>query len=123
MNPNLNAFLTSVRALLLVVGGLLAEHGLEHSTYYSWVMIGAGSVLVIGPAIWGVWSSLVNWRKAAAIGVQAGINLTVSGRAVTDDGKVISQFSSHTDATPPKLVTRSSAQEIIDTFGPRTLAK
>lgn len=117
MNRNLNAFLTSVRALLLVLGGLLAEHGLEHSTYYSWVMIGAGAVMVVGPAIWGVWSSIVNWHKAAAVGVQAGINLTVSGNAVTDSGQVISRNAS-ADATPPKMVTVATASEIVKDFAP-----
>ena len=120
MNPNLNAFLTSVRTLLLVAGGLLAEHGLEHSTYYSWIMIGAGSVMVVGPAIWGVWSSLINWHKAAAVGVAAGIAMTVQGKAVTESGEVISKFSADTSDTPPKAVTVASAAEIVANFAPPT---
>jgi hypothetical protein len=117
MNPNLNAFLTSVRALLLVIGGLLAEHGLEHSSYYSWVMVGAGSILVIGPAIWGVWSSLDNWWKAASIGTQSGINLVLSGKALASDGKtLISQLGP--DTTPVKAVTIETAKEIVKDFAP-----
>ena len=118
MNPNLNAFLTSVRALLLVIGGLLAEHGLEHSSYYSWVMIGAGSILVIGPAVWGVWSSIYNWHKAAAVGVAAGVNMTVAGKALAEDGSIISAFSGDNNATPPKPVTVATATEIVKDFAP-----
>lgn len=118
MNPNLNAFLTSVRALLLVLGGLLAEHGLEHSTAYSYVMIGAGSIMVIGPAIWGVWSSFANWRKASAVGVQAGINLTVSGKALASDGKTV--VSENNGTTPPLAVTVATAAEIVKDFAPST---
>lgn len=120
MNPNLNAFLTSVRALLLVLGGLLAEHGLEHSTYYSWIMIGAGSIMIVGPAVWGVWSSFSNWRKASAVGVAAGINMTIQGKAVTEGGEVISKFSADAQDTPPKPVTVASAAEIVANFAPTT---
>jgi len=119
MNPNLNAFLSSVRALLLVIGGLLAEHGLEHSTYYSDVMIAAGSIMVVGPAIWGVWSSITNWHKAAAVGAQSGINMVLSGKALAADGKtLITQIGP--DSTPVKPVTVATAAEIVKDFAPPT---
>jgi hypothetical protein len=119
MNPNLNAFLSSVRALLLVIGGLLAEHGLEHSTAYSYIMIAAGSILVVGPAIWGVWSAFDNWHKAAAIGTQSGINLVLSGKALAADGKtLISQLGPN--STPVKPVTVETATEIVKDFAPAT---
>lgn len=118
MNPNLNAFLSSLRALLLVIGGLLAEHGLEHTTYYSDVMIAAGAVMVVGPAIWGVWSALVNWHKAAAIGSQATLNMVAAGKAIAADGTTLTAVG--TGTTPPKAVTIATAAEIVKDFAPAT---
>ncbi|HCE07483.1 MAG TPA: hypothetical protein DEQ40_02565 [Oxalobacteraceae bacterium] len=119
MNPNLNAFLSSVRALLLVIGGLLAEHGLEHSTAYSYIMISAGSILVVGNALWALWASFDSWWKAAAIGTQSGINLVLSGKALAADGKtLISQIGP--ESTPVKPVTVATAAEIVKDFAPAT---
>lgn len=117
MNPNLNALLSSVRALLLVIGGLLAEHGLEHSTAYSYIMISAGSLMVVGPAVWGVWASFDNWWKAAAVGTQSGINLVLSGKALAADGKtLVSQIGP--DTTPAKPVTIETTKEIVKDLAP-----
>lgn len=117
MNPNLNAFLAQLRIVLIVFGSILAEQGLDHSAIYKWVMFGAGSVVVLGNALWALWASFSNWRKASAIGVAAGINMTAQGKAVTDDGQPISAFSSEA-VTPPKAVTIASAAEIVANFAP-----
>lgn len=119
MNPNLNAFLTSVRALLMVIGTLMAEQGLDHTSAYKYIMLVAGSLMVVGPAVWGVWSSFSNWRKASAVGVAAGINMTVAGKAVDHEGNAISAFSQAAE-TPPKAVTVASAADIVKEFAPPT---
>lgn len=118
MNPNLNALLTAVRTLLLVVGGIMAKEGFEHSTIYSVVMILSGSIMVLGPAVWGVWSSFSNWRKASAVGVAAGINMTIRGKALAEDGTTV--VSAFDGATPPKPVTIATAAEIVKDFAPPT---
>lgn len=118
MNPNLNAFLTQLKLFLVLIGGLMAEQGLDHTTAYKWVMLVAGSCVALGSSAWALWASFANWRKAAAVGVQAGINLTTSGQAVDHDGKVISSFAP--GATPPMPVTVASAAEIIKNFAPVT---
>jgi len=119
MNPNLNAFLTQLKLFLVLVGGLMAEQGYDHTTAYKWVMLASGSCIALGSSAWALWASFANWRKAAAVGVAAGINLTVAGKAVTDDGKVISQFATP-DATPPKPVTVETAAQIVKDFAPAT---
>jgi hypothetical protein len=53
----------------------------------------------------------VNQAKA----VQAGVNLSVSGQAVTTDGEKITSLGSP-DASPPKPVTTASAAEIVKQF-------
>jgi hypothetical protein len=122
-DPNINGILASIRILLITIGGVMAGDGLTNTTAYHWVMIGAGSIMVVGPAIWGVYSSFVNFRRARAVGVQAGINMAVQGKALASDGSVISHFGP--DATPSKDVTLKSSDEIITKFGPvaSTIAK
>lgn len=117
MNPNLNAFLSSVRSLLIVIGAVMAREGYEHTNYYSDVMMASGSIMVVGPAVWAVYSSLANWWKAAAIGTQSGINLVLSGKALAADGKtLVSQIGSET--TPVKQVTIETTKEIAKDFAP-----
>lgn len=69
--------------------------------------------VAIGAAVlaYGWIMSKVNQAKA----VQAGINLTVSGQAVTTDGEKIVSLGSP-DASPPKSVTTASAPEIVKNF-------
>lgn len=115
MNPQLNAVLSSIRSLLMVLGTVLAAHGLAASGLYFWVQLAAGSVMVVGPAIWGVYTSIENYRRARATGVQAGINLVTSGKAITEDGSVVSKLDG---TTPPKAVTLATADQIIKDFAP-----
>lgn len=116
MNPNFNAFLTQLKLFLIVIGTLLAEQGLDHTTAYKWIMLASGSVIVIGNAGWALWSSYSNWRKAAAVGAQATLNMMASGKAVDQEGNFISKFSP--DAVPPKPITVASATEIVKNFAP-----
>lgn len=121
MNPNLNATLSAIRALLMVLGTMLAGKGLTDTAAYFWIETIAGSIMVLGPAIWGVYSSIANWRKAAAMGSQATLNMVAAGKAVDQHGAPISQFSP--DATPPKAVTVASAAAIVRDFAPGTPPK
>ena len=116
MNPNLNATLTAIRALLMAIGGVLLDKGMGSTAAYFWIETVAGSIFVLGPAIWGVYSSIVNWRKASAVGVQAGINLTVAGKALAEDGKTV--VSQNNGSTPPMPVTIATASEIVKDFAP-----
>ena len=109
----------SVRVLLLAIGGVLAGEGLANSGAYRWVMIGAGAVSVIGPAVWGVWVAITHAaraRQAQAKAVQAGINLVVAGQALTNEGKLIQV--ANPDSTPPKPVTEQTGAEIVKNFAP-----
>ena len=116
MNPALNAFLSNVRILLVILGGLMVELGIDHLPEYKWIMIAAGSITVLGNAVWAAWSSFMNWRKAAAVGVAAGINLTVQGKALAADG--VSVVSANDGSTPPLPVTIATAAEIVKEFAP-----
>lgn len=120
MNPNLNAFLTQLKLFLVLIGGIMAEQGLEQTTVYHYIMLIAGSILVVGNAAWALWASYSNWRNASAVGVAAGINMTVQGKAITQDGTVISKFGAESETTPPKPVTVATAAEIVANFAPST---
>jgi len=122
-DPNINGILASIRILLITVGGVMATKGLENTGAYFWVMTAAGSIMVVGPAVWGVYSSFVNFRRARAVGVQAGINMAVQGKALASDGSVISHVGP--DTTPALDVTLATSDEIINKFGPvaSTIAK
>lgn len=110
-----NALLSSVRSFLLIVGSLLAAHGLASSGIYFWVQLVSGSIVAVGMAAWGVYSAFMNWRKASAIGVASGINLTVAGKALAADGSVVTK---NDGTTPPKPVTLTTAAEIVAAFAP-----
>ena len=115
-DPNINGILSSIRIFLITIGGVMAGNGMENTGAYHWIMLIAGSIMVVGPAAWGVWSSFVNFRRARAVGVQAGINLVVSGQAVTPDGSVVTQLGPGT--TPMKDVTLATSDQIIAKLGP-----
>lgn len=117
-DASFNAMLSSVRSLLLILASLLAAHGLASTGLYFWVQLIAGSIVAVGMALWGCWSAFVNWRKASAVGVQAGINLTVSGKAIDTAGNIIPVGTAAGNATPPKAVTISSAAQIVKDFAP-----
>jgi len=116
MNPKILAVFVAARGVCIAVGaGMMAlNYGDTHA--YSVVMQVAGSIMVVGPILWGIFEKLVVFGRALAVAVQAGINLTLSGRTVDDAGHPISQFSP--GATPPKQVTVASAAEIVKDFAP-----
>ena len=117
-DPQFNAMLANLRILLAALGAVMAREGYEHTTAYSIVIQISGSILVIGPLARAAYSSFVNWRKASAAGVQAGINLTVSGKALASDGKTV--VSENDGTTPPLAVTLATAAEIVKDFAPPT---
>ena len=117
--PWFSAILAALRVFLIAVGTLLAVLHYDNTSAYKWLVEAAGATMVVGGAAWGIWTAGVTLYQSIAVGVQAGINLTASGRAVTDDGKVISNFSSEAlSATPPKQVTVATAKDIVKSFGP-----
>jgi len=122
-DPNINGILSSIRILLITIGGVMAGAGLSNTSTYKWTMIAGGAVTVLGPAIWGVWSSFVNFRRAQAVGVQAGINMTLQKKALAADGTTIMELDGGT--TPPKSVTLATSGQIIKDFAPaaNTIAK
>lgn len=121
MNPNdgnVNGIFSAVRALLIAIGGVMATKGLENTGAYFWVETISGSIMIVGPAAWGVYTAFANYfkaRKAVAAGVQAGINLTASGKAISDSGDIITR---NDGTTPPKLVTLETAPKIVAEYAP-----
>lgn len=72
-DAQLHTILVSLRALLLALGGILADQGLEGSGIYRIVMLAASTILIVGPLVWGVWSAIASVRKAnlvTAVAVQ-----------------------------------------------------
>lgn len=120
MDPKVTAMFSSLRNLLMVASGILATLGLTASPAYKWIMIAAGAVGVVGPAIWDFAATIKALLTAQAVGAAAGIKMTAQGKALAEDGTVISKFSADMDATPPKPVTVATASEIVKNFGPMT---
>ena len=116
VNPALQSLLVSLRIFLLVLGTWMAHDHIGSPGLYHGVLAASGVVVDLGTAAWGVYASFQNFRKALAVGAQAGINLTISGRAVDEEGKPISSLDP--DATPPRPVTLTSAAQIVKNFGP-----
>lgn len=113
---NINAVFSSVRTLLTILGTVLAGHGFSETGLYYWVELSSATIMIVGPAGWGVYSAISTFlkkRQAVAVGVQAGINLTLSNKALDIHGSVIP-----VEASPPaKPVTIAAAQEIVKQFG------
>lgn len=121
MDPKVTAMFSSLRNLLMVASGILATLGLTASPAYKWIMISAGAVGVVGPAIWDFAATIKALLSAQAVGAAAGIKMTTQGKALASDGEtVITRFSAGLDATPPKPVTLQTAQQIVKDFGPAT---
>lgn len=116
MNPKVLAVFAAARGVCIALGSALVALNLGDTHYYSIVMQIAGSIMIVGPIIWGIVEKLVVFGKALAVAVQAGINLTLSGQTVDTEGHPISKFTA--DATPPKQVTVASAAEIVKDFAP-----
>lgn len=116
MNPKILAVFAAGRGLCIAAGAAMVALNLGDTHTYKIVMQVAGSIMVVGPILWAVVEKLVTFGRALAAAVQAGIDLTLSGKAVDSQGEPISRFSP--DATPPKQVTVASATEIIKDFAP-----
>lgn len=116
MNQNMTALFTSISTLCKVAGTLMAANGLASTGAYMWIQLVGGSIMVVGPAIYDVLANLWSLRKAQAVGVQAGINLTVAGAALASDGQTV--VSKNDGTTPPKPVTVETAAQIVRDFGP-----
>ena len=114
-SPSPIALFTAVSTLCKVLGTVLAAHGLGSSGTYMWVQLVGGSVMVLGPAVWEVGAQALALVQTRAVGVQAGINLTVSGHALDTNGTVV---SSNIGSTPPLPVTLATATKIVADFGP-----
>lgn len=116
MNPKVLAVFVAGRGLCIAIGAAMLALNFGDTHAYTIVMQIAGSIMIVGPIIWGIVEKLVVFGKALAVAVQAGINLTLSGRTVDDAGHPITKFSP--GATPPKQVTVASAAEIVKDFAP-----
>lgn len=123
-NPAMDGVFSTARSFLIALGAFLAANGVATtSPLYRGVQIAAGAVMVLGPAGYSLYLAITHalaQRQAVAKGVAAGINLVAAGKALTDDG-VLLQIA-NPDATPPKPVTETSAQEIVKNFAPATVA-
>lgn len=121
MNQNIISLLNSISILAKILGTLLAAHGAGDSGLAFWLQIIAGSSVVVGSAVWDIWEKIQAIRMAKAIGVQAGVNLTVAGKALAADG--VSVVGVNNGTTPPKAVTIATAAQIVADFGPTSVAK
>lgn len=108
--------LGQVRNLLLMLGTLLAGHGIigENNaiTPDNWQFF-VGVLIAVAPIAWGWWNKIreaKTIKEKEAIAVQAGINLVSEGASILIEDKHGNQV--------PKPVTEKTAQEIIKNFGP-----
>lgn len=123
MDPKVTAMFSSLRNLLMVASGILATLGLTASPAYKWLMIGAGAVGVVGPAIWDFAATIKALLTAQAVGAQAGIKMTLAGKAEDKNGNMIPLDQATASATPPKDVTLASAPAIVKNYGPTEAPK
>ena len=112
----LNGLLSAVRTVLLLFGAFLAQNGYGHSDIYHQIEMVSSAILIIGPGVWGVLAAVSGLFKAHAVGVQAGINMTVQGKALAADG--VTPVHANDGTTPPLAVTLATAAEIVKDFAP-----
>lgn len=96
---------SALRVLLITIGAGLADHGLEHSEAYKIVEMLSGSILIIGPAIWGVWVAIRNAQAKAEVmrqGVAAGMIAGASG----------------VHSINPADLSHADAKEVVKVFAP-----
>lgn len=99
---------SAVRALLITLGTALAANGYGDSHIYKIVEFASGSVLIVGPAAWGVWTAFRNREQKKEItttAVNAGMNLAASGQMRTTPEGI------------PVPATAESAKKIVQNFG------
>ena len=115
-DPNQASAYTALRYIVSLGGLWLATHGyIKDANVNDFV----SAVMIVAPIIWGVVQNYINARKKkadTALAVQSGINLVVSGQAVTTAGQPIKVASDTT--IPPLPVTPESAAAIIKNFAP-----
>jgi hypothetical protein len=114
-NPAMNALWASMRYFLVVIGGLMGSAGLSQTGTYQIVMLASGSIMVVGPAAWGVWTAfqrVLDKRDAVTNAVQAGLNLAATGNMLTCE--------TPTGVVIPVPVSHQSAAEIVKDFGPQS---
>lgn len=122
---SMNGVFSAVRAALIAIGGALVTGDVitVKSPVYFWIMFLSGSIMVIGPAIWGVVvqvQHVLKVRQERAKGVQAGINLVIAGQALTVAGKPIPGGTGDGEPLP---VTEKTAAEIVKNFAPASVPK
>lgn len=101
---------SAVRALLITVGSALAANGYGDSHVYKIVELAAGTVMIVGPAAWGVWTAFQNTRKKKEL-VTTAVNAERTRAAVEADPVRT------TEAGTPLPATPAEAHDIVKTFG------
>jgi glucose dehydrogenase len=104
---------SALRTLLILLGTVLAGHGLGDSGLYFWVELAAGGVMILGPGAWGVWNAYLNvvkTRKRETLAVRAGVALQQAAMA-----GAISRGTGN-GAIVPELITHAEAQSAIVAF-------
>ncbi|HEY1806083.1 MAG TPA: hypothetical protein VGG45_16535 [Terracidiphilus sp.] len=107
--PNINAVFSSIRSFLIVIGTVMAGNGLATSGAYKWVEIVAGSIMVVGPAAWGVYNAFANYiasRKKTTAAVNATLHLATAGGVLVDR------------AGEPIPATDATAAQIVKSYAP-----
>lgn len=125
IDPANAALLSNLRQGLVLLGGLLAAHGVigpkNTITPENWEFI-VGALVTLAPFAYswfGKFRAANNAKAREAIAVQAGISLVTQGAALAVDGSKIVVANS----APPIPVTVKSAAAIIANFAPATVAK
>lgn len=117
-DASVTAIFSSVRSLLIVLGTMLAGKGMTDTGLYFWVETIAGSIMVVGPAAWGVYNAITTFienRKKVTQAVQAGVNLAVTGNAL--------MRNTGNGMATPVPVTTASAKAIIKEFSDPVVVK
>lgn len=112
-----NSVLSSVRALLIAIGGWLLANGYATSVAYKGIEMAIGLSLVIGPSLWGVWVAISNARAKKEItttAVNAGLKLAASGNMLDVHGDKVPCAP----GTPPLPATPEAAAKIVQDYGP-----
>ena len=128
-NSTVDGVFSAIRTALITVGAALVSGGVltKESPAIFWITFVSGSIMVIGPAIWGVVVAVQHAlavRQARAIGAQATLNMVAAGQALNANGDPIKVVSGTGDGgTPPLPVTEKTAAEIVKNFAPAVAPK
>jgi len=121
-NPGLDSIIGTALISASTAAAVWIASTLKITDPNSVAWIGAAVLAVLGLIATGFW----RWLKGTQVGqlidltrtqgVAAGINLTVQGKALADDGKTVVSVNDGT--TPPLPPTIDTAKEIVTKFGP-----